>query len=191
VAAAAAAGARLLQEAETRGDLALRHRFLYAAAGDLRVVRGCDLLPRPLPLHPTTFDPPLSVLGWPKRRVPAQFNPLSNLNRPISTRSRAACGGTAQADVELLLSEYKELVLMYEGLRLGVESALDARGPDAAACTSAPVASSRAASSDKYPRVPSMLGVSSSTPSADLPADYYVCSTPLSATATTTGAFPG
>jgi hypothetical protein len=39
MAAVEAAGARMLPEADARGELALRHRFLYAAAGDLRVVR--------------------------------------------------------------------------------------------------------------------------------------------------------
>ena len=39
MAAVEAAGARLLPEADARGELGLRHRFLYAAAGDLRVVR--------------------------------------------------------------------------------------------------------------------------------------------------------
>ena len=69
----------------------------------------------------------------------------------------------------MLLTEYKELVLKYEGLRLGVESALDAgSGPDAS--TPAPVANSRPTSSTTYPSVPSSLGLSSSTaPSTDHP----------------------
>jgi hypothetical protein len=83
---------------------------------------------------------------------------------------------------------YKELVLKYEGLRLGVESALDAgSGPDTS--SPVPVTSSRPASSTTYPSVPSSLGLSSSTaPSTDHPrtAAEAAEAVPVSTTSTAT-----